>query len=343
MLADFHPAIRLMKRGDARVLRDLAHRVSRDGGPAGGRRSMKHIALAVTLVVCTAGCSVRRFAVNKVGDAIAGGGSTYEQDDDVELIGSALPFSLKLVESLLAESPRHRGLLQSACQGFATYGYLYVQQPADTLAATDIDAAAPMRARARRLYLRASNYGCRALEIAAPGFSSQVASNPRAAVAQFKRKQDVPLIYWNAVALGLAIGVSKNDAAMLARIPEVDAMLARALELDESWDNGSLHEFGGIFAGAKPGRIDYDAMKKHYERAVELSAGARGGIHVAFAEAYCVPKQDTGCFNTALKKALAIDAYAKPSGRLQNVLAVRRANSLMERRDELILPAEGGK
>jgi hypothetical protein len=113
--------------------------------------------------------------------------------------------------------------------------------------------------------------------------------------------------------------------------------------LDESWDDGSLHEFGVIFAGAKPGRTDYEALKRHYERAAELSGGARAGVHVAYAEAYCVPKQDVDCFKSSLEKALAVDPYAKTAGRLQNVLAVRRANSLLERRDELILPAEGTK
>ena len=35
-----------------------------------------------------------------------------------ELVREAVPFSLKLIESLLAESPRHRGLLLAACKGF---------------------------------------------------------------------------------------------------------------------------------------------------------------------------------------------------------------------------------
>jgi predicted anti-sigma-YlaC factor YlaD len=304
---------------------------------------MKQIALLAALMLCASGCSVRRFAINKVGDAIASGGSTYEQDDDVALIGGALPFSLKLLESLLAESPRHRGLLQSSCQGFATYAYLYVQQEADTLASTDVDAAEALRARARRLYLRANGYGFRGLELAAPGITGRMSTDPRAALAQVKKKSDVPLLYWNAVALGLAIGVSKSDAGMLARIPEVEALMERALALDESWDKGSLHEFGVIFGAAKPGRTDYDAIRKHYDRATALAAGSRGGIHVAFAEAYCVPKQDAACFGAALERALAVDPYKQDAGRLQNVLALKRAKLLMERREELILDSTGAQ
>jgi predicted anti-sigma-YlaC factor YlaD len=278
-------------------------------------------------------------AINKVGDAIANGGSTYESDDDVELVGGALPFGLKLIESLLAESPRHRGLLQAACQGFASYAYLYVQQEADALAERDIDTASRLRARARRLYLRASGYGYRGLERASPGFGARVTADAKGAVAQFRRKGDVPLLYWNAVALGLAISVSKNDASLLARIPEVEALAERALELDESWDYGALHEFQVVFSGAKPGKADYDRMTRHFRRAVELSAGRSAGAYVAYAESFCVPKQDSACFRKNLESALAIDPFGKDRGRLQIVTAQRRARRLLEQIDELILPA----
>jgi len=57
------------------------------------------------------GCSIKRLAVNKVGNALAGGGTTFASDDDPELVKAAVPFSLKLMESLLAENPRHEKLL----------------------------------------------------------------------------------------------------------------------------------------------------------------------------------------------------------------------------------------
>lgn len=63
------------------------------------------------LVLLTTGCAVKKIAVNKLGDAIASAGEVYASDDDPELVREAVPFSLKLIESLLAESPRHRGLL----------------------------------------------------------------------------------------------------------------------------------------------------------------------------------------------------------------------------------------
>jgi predicted anti-sigma-YlaC factor YlaD len=95
--------------------------------------AMKKIlwAMLVCLAVIGSGCSVKRVAVNKVGNALAGSGTTFASDDDPELIKTAVPFSLKLMESLLNENPRHEGLLLGTCRGFTQYAYAFVQEDAD--------------------------------------------------------------------------------------------------------------------------------------------------------------------------------------------------------------------
>src|SRR5262245_23362409 len=71
---------------------------------------------SLALMLC--GCSIKKMAINRLGDALAGGGNTFASDDDPELVKAAVPFSLKLIESLLAESPSHPGLLLAATSGF---------------------------------------------------------------------------------------------------------------------------------------------------------------------------------------------------------------------------------
>jgi len=66
---------------------------------------------ALLVAITNGGCAVKKIAVNKLGNALANGGTTYASDNDPELIRDAVPFSLKLMESLLEESPKHRGLL----------------------------------------------------------------------------------------------------------------------------------------------------------------------------------------------------------------------------------------
>jgi hypothetical protein len=85
------------------------------------------IVLVLVIAGATTGCSIKKIAVNKLGDSLASGGTTFTSDDDPDLVGEALPFSLKLMESLLAESPQHRGLLLATCSGFTEYAFVYVQ------------------------------------------------------------------------------------------------------------------------------------------------------------------------------------------------------------------------
>src|SRR5262245_44743314 len=76
------------------------------------------LTVALLLLLSGSGCSARNLTVNSMADALAASGSGFGADDDVEFIGAAAPFSLKLMESVLAESPGHRGLLLAAAQGF---------------------------------------------------------------------------------------------------------------------------------------------------------------------------------------------------------------------------------
>jgi len=155
------------------------------------------IALIVIFVTTVPGCSIKKVAINKLGDALAGSGTTFASDDDPELIESAVPFSLKLIESLLAESPNHRGMLIAASSGFTQYAYAFIQQQADEAEDKDLARATALRGRARRMYLRARGYGLRALEVKHRGFEAALRKDSKEAV-RMATKADVPALYWTA-------------------------------------------------------------------------------------------------------------------------------------------------
>lgn len=286
------------------------------------------------------GCSVQQLAARAVGDAMAEGSSVFESDDDLVLVGDALPFSLKLLEMLLAESPDDAGLLLSACRGFVTYAYVYVEPEAEQLAYADFARARAARERAQRLYRRASGYCMRALAGVLDGDPALLATAPAELLAA-ARQRDVPLLYWSAAALGLLVGVSRDDAALLARLPEVKALLGRALELEESWDAGALHEFSIVLAAAAPRPASADELARHYERALELSQGHRAGLFVAYAQALAIPSQRPELFRELLERALAVDPDAEPSRRLANQVARQRARWLLDHQDEFFVPDAG--
>lgn len=302
---------------------------------------LRPAAVAVLVAVLLQGCSLRQMAVNSIGDAIASGGSVFEREDDIALVGEALPFSLKLLDSLLAQSPRHRGLLLSASRGYLLYSYAFVGEAADQLALTDLDRATAGRTRAHQLYLRAHDYAMRGLEVAYPGLRHNLTSNPADAVHQVGRSDpaaiDVALLHAAAASLALAIASDKQSAAMLARLPEVDALLARALALDEAWNAGALHELAISWLASRPGLAQAGALEQHYARALELSRGQRAGVYVGYAEAIKIPAQKRSEFVELMNQALAVERNADPDSKLLNALAQRRARWLLGRLDELFL------
>ncbi len=306
------------------------------------------IRTAVCALLVLGGCSIKRMAVNSVGASLNTGPSVYETDDDLQLVGDALPFSLKFIETLLAQSPDNPDLLMTACKGYTLYAYVYVQQPAEMEHEDDVALQRAATARARRLLLRGLEYGLKGLGEAHPGFGAALAKDP-AATAAGAGRSDVPLLYWSAAALGLAIAADKGDAEMIARLPEVDAMMSRALALDDTFEGGAPHEFMLNFAASRPGPApDPAVLKAHYDRALELSHGHRASLFVAWAEAVAVQKQDRADFKAKLAAALAIPSTGHDDPlNLANAVARRRAAWLLGRADKLFLadepdPAQGG-
>ncbi|HWX24192.1 MAG TPA: TRAP transporter TatT component family protein [Vicinamibacteria bacterium] len=293
--------------------------------------------LVLSLAGALPGCAVKKLAVNSLGNALASGVSTYATDDDPELIRDATPFGLKTVESLLQESPRHKGLLFAACSGFTEYGYAFVQQEADFVESADFARATALRNRARKLYKRALDYGFRGLEVDFPGLRERLRTDAPAALAKSK-KEHVRLLYWTGIALGAAIAISKDDADLTAQQPQMEALMRRALSLDESFDGGSIHDFFITYEGGRTS-VGGSVVKarEHFERSIELSKGDRAWPYVDFAETVSVGTQDRKEFEALLQKALAVAPDKVPEQRLANLIAQQRARWLLARADELFV------
>ncbi len=290
------------------------------------------------IILALAGCSIKKLALDSLGNALAGGSPVYATDDDPDLVGAALPFGLKTIEALLAQSPHNKGLLLAAASGFTQYAYAFVQTEADFIEDTDITRAIFLRERALRLYRRALGYGIRGLEEVQPGFADLLRSDSAKALAPM-RKQDVALLYWTAAAWGAAISLDKTDSALSVDLPRVEAIIRRALELDDKFDSGSIYDFMIAYEGGRPAAAggSIDRARESLARAIELSAGRRAAPLVSFAETVDVAIQDRAEFKKLLGQALAINIDDAPDQRLSNIIAQRRARWLLGRMDRLFL------
>jgi predicted anti-sigma-YlaC factor YlaD len=310
-----------------------------DRRPMARTRSFLATAGVLLPAMTFSACSIERIATNRLADTLADSGTTYAADDDPELVEAALPFSLKLMEGVLVETPEHRPLLAATAAGFTQYAWAFVQQEGDALALKDTDRAWESWTRARKLYLRARDYGLRGLEVAHPGFGAALAADAVGAAARAGR-EEVELLYWTAVSWAAAVALGKDDPALVADLPKVSALIDRALAVDEAWDRGAIHAFMVTYSMARPDQPENRdaAAKRHFDRAIELTRGRAAAPYVSWAEAVCLPREDRACLEQAVTAALAIDADAEPDIRLANTAMQRRAAWLKANVDRWILP-----
>ena len=309
------------------------------GGRSATRPGAAGPVLALLLAVpLLPACSVNRMAADRLGAALASSNWVYAADDDPELVGDALPFALKTIESLLAISPENPDLLLSAASGFTQYSYAYLQSEADYVEATDLARATHLRGRATRMYRRALGYGQRGLEARHPGFAAELRRNPASALERTTAR-DVPLLYWTGAAWAAAIGSAKHDAELSADLPTVEALMTRARALDPGYGGGAIWEFFISYEGGRPaaGGGSPAKAREAFDKAVAASGGTRAAPYVSYAETVSLSTQDRREFVSLLETALAIDPDAVPDQRLANLIAQKRARWLLARQDELFL------
>jgi predicted anti-sigma-YlaC factor YlaD len=314
-----------------------AKRTSKRGKHTMTLRRFLAIVLIILTMLCNS-CSIKKIAMNRLGDALAQGGTAFSSDNDPEMIRTAAPFSLKLMESILAECPQHIGLLLALSSGFTQYAFAFVVQEAEETEENDLAKAMEGRARAMRLYLRARDYGLRALDVRYPGFVEILNNEPEKAVRNLGKK-DVPYTYWTAVSWAGAISMAKDSAELIADLPKVEALIDRALVLDEAFDSGAIHSFLITYEMNRASGIGdpENNARRHFERAVVLSDGQQAGPFVTLAESVLLPKQDKAEFKNTLQMALAIDTDMRLEWRLANVVMQRKARWLLQRIDKLFV------
>ena len=269
------------------------------------------------------------------------GSNVFVEDDDPELIRKALPFALKTYEALLASDPNNRGLCLTTADGFVKYASAFVHADADRLESVDFRGAQSLRQRAKKLYLRGRNYALAGLTLDYPDFEKKLRED-RQQVLYALSDKDVPLLFWAAAGWAGAISTHVNDMSLVAELPIVEAMMRRALELNEDFEGGAIHEFFITYEGSRSDAMGGSAerAREHFSRAIQLTRGEKASPYVSLASSVAVREQDHQMFEALLQKALAIDPDAVPKWRLANILAQEKARWLLDHSAELFLDYE---
>ena len=293
------------------------------------------IILCLFLFALSSCSTVNKMALDVVANALTGTGSSdvFTGDEDPELIAEALPFAIKMYESLLAENPRHQGLMFTTGTLFVMYSNAFVHSPAEMLPSEKYEEREEAMIRAKKLYLRGYEILTGALETKYKGFKkANAADGSLQSILEKCKKEDAALLYWTVAGGMAAYSIDVLDFSLSAYIQNWNAMIQRAYELDPDYGGASIDEFFIIFYSSLPEMMggSRDKARLHYQRALEKTHGNSTGAYIAYAQSIAVPAQDYETFVDCLTKAMAVDPDEEPSKRLMTIINQRKARWLIE-------------
>ncbi len=332
-----------------------------------------HFVLLFFFLMFLNSCSFNRLAVRMIAHTLSGkdAGTVFTGDDDPELIGAALPFALKMYESLLQADPKNIDLLRMTGSGYISYANAFLQSPAEQMGYRQKIKRERMLKEAAGLYRRGSGYISRALDLRHPGFSEKMGKGDWGGAFKNVSAEDVPFLYWKAAAILGEFSVDSFNPSLMIHVSKGVAYAAEALYLNPGYNRGALHEILlSVFASIPDALLyragdrkkdfsvykifetcykekgkNFDSMTAeekaqfHFERAVFWSRGLKVSPYVAYATSVCVKNQNYSQFRKMLQDALKIEVNKDIPDRLVNVIAQRKARWYLAHSDDyFILP-----
>jgi predicted anti-sigma-YlaC factor YlaD len=319
----------------------------RSSGPtARASRALAASFAALLLALSSGACSLQKLAVSKVAGMLSGpagpSGDVFASDNDPDLVGDALPFAIKLYETLLASVPAHKALRLRTGSLYIMYANAFLEAPAEMKTREELATKEYLLARAKNLYLRGRDILFKSIEKKNPRIRQQLKDRLYTeAMAPF-RKEDADLLYWTALGWLAAYSVDPLDMTLGQTVPQTRAMIERVAALVPGYGQGSLDAFYVSYYGSLPDYLGGDAAKarEHFAKAQALAGTKDTSALVALATTVSVKEQNAAEFKTLLGQVLAFDVDRNPPTRLVNILNQRKARWLLDHIDDYFIEME---
>jgi len=239
---------------------------------------------------------------------------------DPELVSSAVPAYLLMLDTLAANDPDNSRMQAAAAKLYAFYA---------TSLSDNVSGNA-------RLAQRSRHYGFSAVCLAEED-ACDLAGQPFDSFQAVLNKLDedeLPELYALSVAWLAWLQTHSNDMRALAELPRVELALQRVLAIDETWEQGAAHLYLGILKALRPPALGGrpQESRTHFERALLLSNGNDLSFKVAYARYYARGTYDRNLHDQLLLEVL--DSDPNGHGRtLVNTLAQTEAQRLLDSAD----------
>ncbi len=241
--------------------------------------------------------------------------------NDPETVRDGAPAYLLLLDSFLEGSPDDPALLAAAAKLYASYGAVFAGD----------------EERAARLTERAQNYAQRAVCIRfSAGCNWTKAPYDEFTVTLHglsSKHSDVT--YSFAIASLSYIRAHSDDWNAMARLPHMEALLIKYLDISESANDCDVYNYLGILLTLRPPALggEQERGRDYFERSIECSEGLDLSVKVEFARGYARMLYERELHDHLLDEVMAADPNV-PGYTLTNVLAQRDAADMLASADD---------
>ena len=238
----------------------------------------------------------------------------FEREDDLDLLADALPASIKLLETVLANDPDNPRLLVFLAQAYGVYAFAVLETayercryaPSMTNEA-ECDLV-QMESRMKRYFSKGMDCAGRALEIRRPG-ALKMLNRPRDAEALLAAMavSDVPAVFWYGFNLGFHVQHSLDDIRSLAKAHLVEKTMQRVITLAPDYYRGSAHVIMLVYYASRSPMMGGNPRKavEYYRRHQQAWPEMAGLRELYWARYHYVRQQDRDGFRRTLNQLIA--------------------------------------
>jgi hypothetical protein len=237
---------------------------------------------------------------------------------DLDLACEGAPAYLLMIDSMIAADQDSRSLLRIGSQAYSGY------------VAAMVECGLPEK-RIEAVAEKAHLYGTSLLSQLLPIAPGTDTGEFDGSLARLRSSQ-VPDLFWGTLAWLNWIQVQQGSPAAMADLVLVEKIMARLLELDESYQAGGSHLFFGAYYATRPAMFGGDPEKSgyHFNRALELSGRKFLLVQTTYAETLARQLFDRELHDRLLKEVLDFPLDTAPDFALSNQIAKRKARRLLD-------------
>ena len=248
----------------------------------------------------------------------------FFEECDTDIARLSMPADLKLIEGLLKNDPKNKQLLTTLCMGFTGYTMLFIEEEDPE--------------RASKLYLRARNYGFKALGLMKP-ISEEVGPERNNILNRLANinNEELQILFWTTMSWNAWINLNLDKPIAIAQLSIAQACLEKVLEINPDYFFGTPYILMGSILASKPALLggNKEKARECFEKAINLNNGKFFLAQYYFAKYYAVRIQNKGLFFKLIKDIDSIDPYELKEACLINVVMKQKTKRLMKMSDEL--------